>query len=214
MECRSVDRAGNLETAAAAAAAAAASAADLAGSWTTTPTPISSSATPPMRPQQEQSQESNSRAPSPAVSAASTSPRVVAIPPPLELPPPDAHASPGGEEGGGSHDSSEEGVLVPSVTEGPHSLGSVEEDDMLDFDDLREGTQNVVSEGDWGAAFAQALEGQPLKERGLEFVLPKVTVQEFFEDFISDKAALGVEKYHGKKKRGREREGCGGEEVL
>jgi hypothetical protein len=118
----------------------------------------------------------------------------------LELPPPDGHATAEGEEGG-SHDSSEEGVLVPSVTEGPHSLGSVEEDDMLDFDDLREGTQNVVSEGDLGVAFAQALEGQPLKERGLEFMLPKVTVQEFFEDFISDKAALGVDKYHGKEKR-------------
>jgi hypothetical protein len=131
---------------------------------------------------------------------ASASEELVVFPPPLELPAPETHAPPRGEEGG-LLESGEEEVLVPPILERAHSLGSIGEEDMLDFDDLREGTQSVVSEGDLGAAFTQALEGPQLKERGLEFMLPKVTVQEFFEDFISDKAPRGVDKYHGMEKR-------------
>ena len=74
-------------------------------------------------------------------------------------------------------------------------MASWDEDDMLDFkDDLREGTQNVVSEGGVCAAFTRALEAQQLKQRGLEFRLKDVTVQGFFEDFISDKATMGVDR--------------------
>ncbi|EWM25093.1 hypothetical protein Naga_100016g6 [Nannochloropsis gaditana] len=40
------------------------------------------------------------------------------------------------------------------------------------------------------------MQAHPLKERGLEFALRKTTVQEFFRDFISDKAVLGIDKYH------------------
>lgn len=41
-------------------------------------------------------------------------------------------------------------------------------------------------------------EEPPLKEKGLDFRLRRpVTVQEFFEEFVSDRAPLGVDKYHG-----------------
>lgn len=203
MECRSIDQAGNLETAAAAAAAAAAN--DSAASVTPIP-----SATPTSRPHKQQLQQqpvlpsdSKSQAPSPAMPVVPTSPGLVVFPPPLELPASDTHA-PTRSEGGGSPESGEEKVPVPPILEGARSLGSMGEEDMLDFDDLREGTQSVVSEGDLGAALTQALAGPQLKERGLEFILPKVTVQEFFEDYISDKASRGVDKYHGMEKGGGE----------
>lgn len=50
-----------------------------------------------------------------------------------------------------------------------------------------------------GAAFEKAArEEPPLKEKGLEFRLRRpVTVQDFFEEFVSDRAPLGVDKYHG-----------------
>jgi hypothetical protein len=52
---------------------------------------------------------------------------------------------------------------------------------------------------DLGAAFEKALREEPApKEKGLDFRLRRpVTVQEFFEEFIADRAPLGVDKYHG-----------------
>lgn len=123
-------------------------------------------------------------------------------PPPPSMPPPPIEIPASGAGGDGAGIGSGGGGVGSGSereTEDGQSLGSWDEDDMLDFDDLREGTQNIVSDGDLQAAFAQALQGQQLKQTGLEFRLRHVTVQEFFEDYISDRAPLGQDKYHGKK---------------
>lgn len=134
--------------------------------------------------------------PGPGPTLAAPSSPDLSLPPPLDVHPVDAYEEAGeGERRDVSRGATSPSPLAPG---GGVSLGSGEDDGMWDLDELNESTQNVTSERDLGAAFGRAMQAHPLKERGLEFALRKTTVQEFFRDFISDKAVLGIDKYHGK----------------